>query len=71
MERKLSRPQEFERFVGHKIKVILRQAVDGQKHWAGILKTFADGAITLEAAPGKDVRLPLDQVERANLKFEW
>jgi ribosome maturation factor RimP len=71
VERKLSRPQEFERFAGHKIKVVLRQAVEGQRTWAGLLKSFAQGIITLEPAPGKSVQFKLDQVERANLKFEW
>jgi hypothetical protein len=27
--------------------------------------------ITLEPSPGQSVRFPLEQVERANLKFEW
>ena len=71
VERKLTRPQEFQRFLGHKIKVVLRQAVEGQKHWAGVLSSFAEGIVTLEPAPGKSVQFPLDQVERANLKFEW
>ena len=71
VERKLTKPQEYERFLGHKIKVNLRQAVDGQKHWAGMLKNFTEGVITLEPAPGKSVQFPLEQVERANLKFEW
>jgi ribosome maturation factor RimP len=71
VERKLTRPQEFERFLGHKIKVVLRQAIDGQKHWAGMLKSFAEGIVTLEPSPGKSVQFPLDQVEKANLKFEW
>lgn len=71
VERRLTRPQEFQRFLGHKIKVVLRQAVDGQKHWAGMLKNFADGMITLEPSPGKSLEFPLEQVEKANLKFEW
>jgi hypothetical protein len=37
----------------------------------GTLKSFAEGILTLEPAPGKSVEVPLDQVERANLKFEW
>src|SRR6201998_735916 len=36
VERKLSKPQEFERFSGQNIKVVLRQAVEGQRHWAGL-----------------------------------
>jgi ribosome maturation factor RimP len=71
VERRLSRPQEFERFSGRKIKVVLRQAVEGQRHWAGLLKGIAEGTITLEPSPGKSLRFPLDQVEKANLKFEW
>src|SRR5579863_2109890 len=71
VERKLSRPQEFERFSGQKIKVVLRQAVGGQRHWAGLLKGCAEGIVTLEPAPGQSLQFPLDQVEKANLKFEW
>ncbi len=71
VERKLSRPREFERFSGRKIKVVLREAVEGQRHWAGLLKSFAEGTITLEPSPGKSVQIPLEQVEKANLKFEW
>jgi ribosome maturation factor RimP len=71
VERKLSQPREFERFVGHKVKVVLRQPVDNQKHWVGALQSFAEGIITLEPSPGKSVRFPLELVEKANLKFEW
>jgi ribosome maturation factor RimP len=71
VERRLSKPQEFERFSGRKIKVVLRQAIEGQRHWAGLLKGIAEGIITLEPSPGKSLRFPLDQVEKANLKFEW
>jgi ribosome maturation factor RimP len=71
VERKLSKPQEFERFSGRKVKVVLRQAVEGQRHWAGLLKGIAEGVITLEPSPGKRLQFPLDQVEKANLKFEW
>jgi ribosome maturation factor RimP len=71
VERKLTKPREFERFVGRKIKVQLRQPVDNQRHWAGALTSFAEGIITLEPAPGRSVQFPLEQVEKANLKFEW
>ena len=47
------------------------QPVEDQRHWAGTLKSFAAGVITLEPAPGKSVQFPLEQVEKANLKFEW
>ena len=71
VERKLSKPREFERFTGHKVKIVLRQPLDSQRHWTGKLKAFQHGVVTLEPAPGKDIQFPLEQVEKANLKFEW
>jgi len=71
LERKLTKPRDFERFVGHKAKVILREPVENQRLWVGAIKSFADGVLTLEPAPGKSIQIPFDQVERANLKFEW
>ncbi len=71
VERKLSKPRDFERFVGQKVKISLRQPVENQRHWVGALKGFAEGIITLEPSPGRSVQFSLDQVERANLKFEW
>jgi ribosome maturation factor RimP len=71
VERKLTRPRDFERFTGKKIKVVLKQPLEDRKHWAGTLTAFADGIITLEPAPGKTVQFPMEQVDKANLKFEW
>jgi ribosome maturation factor RimP len=71
VERKLTKPQHFERFVGQKVKVALREPVENQRHWMGTLKSFTEGILTIEPAPGRSVQFPLDQVEKANLKFEW
>jgi ribosome maturation factor RimP len=71
VERKLSRPGEFERFVGRKVKIWLREPVEDRRHWVGALAGFQEGIITLEPVPGKSIRIPLTQVERANLKFDW
>ncbi len=71
VERKLSRPRDFERFTGQKIKVTLREPVAEKNHWMGLLSSFSEGIITLEPSPGKTIQFPLEQVEKANLKFEW
>jgi ribosome maturation factor RimP len=71
VERKLTKPRDFERFVGEKVKVSLRAPLENQRHWQGMLAAFANGTVTLETAPGKSIQFPLEQVERANLKFEW
>jgi ribosome maturation factor RimP len=71
VERKLTKPRDFERFVGHKVKIGLREPIENQRHWMGTLAGFAEGTITLEPSPGRSVRFRLDQVEKAHLKFEW
>src|SRR5919199_4860695 len=53
VERKLSKPRDFERFVGQKIKVALREPVENQRRWDGVLKSFEGGVVTLEAEPGR------------------
>jgi ribosome maturation factor RimP len=35
------------------------------------LAGVAGSEIALEIAPGQTVRVPFDQVQKANLKFEW
>lgn len=71
VERKLVKPGDYERFAGQKIKVLLREPVDNQRRWEGTLVALSEGVVTLESAPGKQIRFPLERVERANLKFEW
>ncbi|MGA3073201.1 MAG: ribosome maturation factor RimP [Bryobacteraceae bacterium] len=70
LERKLLKPRDYERFQGKKAKVTLRAPVENQRHWEGTLAGFTDGVISLEAA-GREIRFPFEQVEKANLKFEW
>jgi ribosome maturation factor RimP len=71
LERKLSREKDFERFVGQKAKIVLREPVENQRRWEGKLAGFSEGIVALEPSAGKVIRFPLTQVEKANLKFEW
>jgi ribosome maturation factor RimP len=71
VERKLLKPGDYERFLGKKAKVTLREPVENQRHWEGTLAGFEDGVISLNAEGGKTVRFRFDQVDKANLKFEW
>ena len=71
IERKLFKPQDYQRFQGKKAKISLRDEVEGRRHWEGTLAGFADGCVTLETEPGKTITFPLDRIQKANLKFEW
>lgn len=71
VERKLFKPEDYKRFQGKKAKITLRDPIEGRRNWDGTLAGFEDGTVVLETQPGKTVRFPLDQVQKANLKFEW
>ncbi|MCC7235403.1 MAG: ribosome maturation factor RimP [Bryobacterales bacterium] len=71
VERKLSNPRDFERFAGQKAKLVLTEPVGERKVWEGVLAGFSDGEILLDTAGGEPARIPLAQVARANLKFDW
>jgi ribosome maturation factor RimP len=71
LERKLSKAKDFERFAGHKAKVVLREPVENQRRWEGKLAGVSEGIVALEPSEGRVIRFPLTQVEKANLKFEW
>jgi ribosome maturation factor RimP len=71
VERKLLKAQDFERFQGKKAKVTLRDPVDGRRNWEGTLAGIEDGLIRLDLERGDPLRFPFEQVQKANLKFEW
>src|SRR5271157_1599005 len=71
VERKLLKPGDYERFQGKKAKITLRDALSGRRTWEGTLAGLSEGLVTLETAPGSSVQLPLDLIQKANLKFEW
>jgi len=48
-ERRLKRPSDFERFIGHLVEVKLFKAIEGQKIFIGNLKSFSkDAGIEVE-----------------------
>jgi ribosome maturation factor RimP len=71
VERKLSKPQDFQRFQGKKARISLRDPVEGRRNWDGILAGFEDGQVALDTGGDKVLRFALDQIQKANLKFEW
>ncbi len=71
VERKLTKPGDYERFAGQKAKVVLVEAIGNQKHWEGTIKSLNGNVVTLEPSEGKFVEIPLDKIRKANLKFEW
>jgi ribosome maturation factor RimP len=71
VERKLLKPQDYQRFQGKKAKVTLREPLDGRRNWEGTLAGIEEGLIRLDPERGEPVRFTFEQVQKANLKFEW
>src|SRR2546423_15695685 len=71
VERKLLKLRDFERFQGKKAKVVLRDPIENQRHFEGALAGVDGETIALEVAGGKRLQFPYEQIQRANLKFEW
>jgi ribosome maturation factor RimP len=73
VERKLGKWQDWQRFAGKKVKVVLKQplAAPALKHFDGVIERAEDHNVTVELPGGARVTFPLEQVDRANLKFEW
>jgi ribosome maturation factor RimP len=78
LDRKLTRPADYERFAGSKVKLMTREPVNGNRHFEGRLESFRDGRLTLDLseargkhrpAAGSSQKLEIDlaNVEKANL----
>ena len=71
VERKLTKPADFQRFTGQKAKIVLADPVENQKYWEGTIRSLEGNVVTLEPSEGRLVQIPLETVRKANLKFEW
>jgi len=83
LDRKLSKPAEFERFTGSLVKLRTRDPVNGNRHFEGRMRWLGDGRISLELTgrrkskkhntqeAGNKVDLELANIEKANLVPEF
>jgi ribosome maturation factor RimP len=82
VERKLGKWQDWLRFCGKKVKIVLKEPIPQEteiakrtqaelKSFDGIISRAENHNVTVELAGGKEVTFPVEQVDRANLKFEW
>ena len=67
VDRPLTKPEHFRRFLGRKVRVKTRDAIEGQRNFKGTLADADDDTVTVAATGGTLVRIPFDGVERSNL----
>jgi ribosome maturation factor RimP len=82
LERKLARPEDFQRFKGSLVKLKTFTPVNNNRVWTGRLTEFAGGVLTIDlaaikqkgkakkAAVAETIEIDLKNVEKANLVAE-
>jgi ribosome maturation factor RimP len=66
IDRPLTKPEHFQRFLGRKVKVRTEEAIAGRRNFTGTLTEADDEGVSLDA-DGSDVRIPLARIRRSNL----
>jgi ribosome maturation factor RimP len=66
IERPLSKPDHFRRFIGRRARVRTREAHDGHKSFTGELVGASELEVTIAADTGV-VAIPYDAISRSNL----
>ncbi len=69
IERPLSKPQHFRRYLGRRARVRTRDAVDGHKSFTGELVGASEDAVTIasDGDPPTLVAIPYAEIQRSNL----
>ncbi|HEU4495282.1 MAG TPA: ribosome maturation factor RimP [Rubrobacteraceae bacterium] len=69
IERPLTKPEHFRRFVGHEAKVRLAEPREGRRNFTGIIESAGEDDFVLKLSEGgAEVELPFGSVSRAHLK---
>ncbi len=69
IERPLTKPEHFRRFVGREAKVRISEPVEGRRNFTGVIDRAGEKDFVLKLLEGgAEVELPFGSVTRANLK---
>ena len=66
LDRPLVRQRDFERYLGFEAKIELRQALNGQRRYRGVLAGYAEGLVTIVTENGT-TELPFEEIDKARL----
>ena len=69
IDRPLTKPEHFERYVGHEAKVRIAEPMEGRRNFTGTIERANETGFVLKLLEGGvKVELPFGSVTRANLK---
>jgi ribosome maturation factor RimP len=70
INRPLTRPEHFARFVGKRIRVRTRDMINGRRSFLGILDNVAEETIVLKQ-DGSEFQIPFASIEKSNYEHDW
>jgi ribosome maturation factor RimP len=68
IDRPLTKPEHFERFIGHEVKVRVAEPIEGRRNFTGAIERTNETGFLLKLSEDAEVELPFGSVTRANLK---
>jgi ribosome maturation factor RimP len=66
LDRPLTKPEHFRRFLGRRVRVRTRKPVEGRRNFTGTLADADDRAVRVEDS-GHEFEIPLAGIRRSNL----
>src|ERR1700680_1360452 len=70
LDRKLTKPGEFERFAGRLARISTIEPVENEKFFEGRLAGCAEGRVKIEVK-GRIIAVPMEGIRKANLVVEF
>lgn len=70
LDRKLSSPRDFQRVMGQKVSLTVREIPEGSAHFEGKLLHVNGDKLQIELRNGEVQEVPLERLQKAKLKFE-
>ena len=71
LDRPLKHADDYRRFAGRRVKIVMREKVDGQGYFKGRLAGVDGHAVLIDSDDGRRHTVPLGLITRANLEVEF
>ncbi len=67
LDRVLFKPEQYQLYLGHEVKVRTRIAIENRRNYKGVLVAADDTQITLDCGEGATIPIQFNQIEKAQL----
>jgi len=71
LDRKLFKRDDYERYVGHRVKIRMAPSFRDQRTVIGELKGTRTNVIRIFDDSGQEIELPIDEIFEARLEVDW